>query len=417
MKYLILSFFLATALTSFGQKITDTINSSKLKEGREITIALPASYEKNTTKKYPVLVLLDGDYLFDPFYGALKYGAYWDDLPEVIIVGISQNNNDERFDDCKVDEETGLPDGKGTKFFEFIGQELIPYIQKKYRTSPFKIIAGHDVTASFTNFFLYKEIPLFQGYISMGAELAPGMEQEIPSRLSKLKTPIFYYHSTADGDIKKMQKKVIQLDSIAKNIKKSNLNYQFDNFKDASHYSLVLQSIPNALYHFFNGYQPISMTEFNEKIAKKDSGYVDYLSNKYKKIETMLGAKMPIRINDFKAIEAAIMKNKSYNDFDALAILAQENYPKSMLADYEIAMMYEKKGDNKRAVKSYLAAFQKEEIGSLTKKMMIERAEELKRTLPKKGKKGEEPINTEPLPEETKEQPLETPNQEEQKNK
>jgi hypothetical protein len=31
------------------------------------------------------------DYLFNPFYGALSYGAYWDDLPEMIIVGISQN--------------------------------------------------------------------------------------------------------------------------------------------------------------------------------------------------------------------------------------------------------------------------------------------------------------------------------------
>jgi hypothetical protein len=30
--------------------------------------------EKNPTKKYPLLILLDGDYLFNPFYGALSYG-------------------------------------------------------------------------------------------------------------------------------------------------------------------------------------------------------------------------------------------------------------------------------------------------------------------------------------------------------
>ena len=62
-----------------------------MNENREITIGLPASYLTNPTKKYPLLIVLDGDYLFDPFQGALNYGAYWDDLPEVIIVGINQN--------------------------------------------------------------------------------------------------------------------------------------------------------------------------------------------------------------------------------------------------------------------------------------------------------------------------------------
>ncbi|MFD0777489.1 hypothetical protein ACFQZF_02085 [Flavobacterium myungsuense] len=76
------------------------------------------------------MILLDGDYLFDPFQGALNYGAYWDDLPEVIIVGISQNKNNERELDCATDNANGLPIDKGEKFYEFIGLELIPYIQK-----------------------------------------------------------------------------------------------------------------------------------------------------------------------------------------------------------------------------------------------------------------------------------------------
>ena len=99
---------------------------------------------------------MDGDYLFDPFQGSLSYGNYWDDLPEVIIVGIKQER--ERDDDCAIDATTGLPDEKGEDFFEFIGGELMPYIQNKYRVSPFKIIAGHDLTASFMNFYLYKII-------------------------------------------------------------------------------------------------------------------------------------------------------------------------------------------------------------------------------------------------------------------
>jgi len=82
--------------TVFSQKTTESFVSTKLGESREITIGLPASYEKNSTKQYPILILLDGDYLFDPFFGALNYGAYWDDLPETIIEAVRRSKMDAR---------------------------------------------------------------------------------------------------------------------------------------------------------------------------------------------------------------------------------------------------------------------------------------------------------------------------------
>jgi predicted alpha/beta superfamily hydrolase len=386
MRKIILFLLLFISCQSYSQKITDTIVSQKLKEDREFTVSLPESYSKNKTKKYPVLFLLDGDYLLDPFQGALNYGAYWDDLPEVIIVGITQNKKDERYSDCTFDPETGLPEGKGENFFEFIGQELLPYIEKTYRIAPFKIIAGHDVTAGFLNFYLYKDQPIFNAYISLSPELPTRMEEIIPQRLSALNQSISYYQATADGDLKTTKERIIQLDSAAATIKKPNLNYLFDTFKGASHYSLVLHAIPNALYQFFGVYQPISVSEFNEKIAILPSGYVKYLENKYEIIEKSLAIKMPIRINDFKAIEAAILKNKAYNELDALSKLAQKNYPKSMLADYELGLMFEKNGDFRKAVKQFQIAYQKEEIGGLTKDMMLDKMDDLKKVLTKSSK-------------------------------
>jgi predicted alpha/beta superfamily hydrolase len=387
MKKNILFLFFICSNAIFSQKVIDTISSKKLNEDREITIGLPASYDKHANQKYPVLILLDGDFLFDAFQGALSYGNYWDDLPEVIIVGITQNKNNERETDCAVDEN-GLPTEKGEAFFEFIGMELLPYIEKKYRVAPFKIIAGLDTTAGFLNCYLYKDVPLFDAYISMSPELPARMEEQLPDRLAAIQKPIFYYHSSGDGDMKKMRNRILALDEVAKKINKPTLNYKFDDFKGASHYSLVLNSIPSALYQIFSVYQPISTTEFNEKIAVLPSGYVDYLIKKYDVIEKSFALKLPIRLNDFKAIEAAILKNKAYPEFDKLAQLAKKNYPKTMLADYEMGQMYEKTGENAKAIKSYMIAFQREEIGDLTKEMMIERADELKKLLPKKGKNG-----------------------------
>lgn len=390
MKKILLFWLLAIPFLGFTQKTTDTIHSQKLNEDREITISLPYSYSKNTTKKYPLLIVLDGDYLLDPIEGALKYGAYWDDMPEVILVGITQNQKNERESDCTIDSETGLPAEKGASFYEFLGLELVPYIQKNYRVSPFKIIAGHDITAGFLNFYLYKDNPLFNGYISLSPELALGMEDNIPARLSLIKQPLFYYHATADGDLKNAQKRIIKMDSIAKGIKNPNLYYRFDNFMGDSHYSLVLQAIPNALYQFFGNYQPISIPEFNEKIAVLPSGYVDYLIKKYNFIENILAIKMPIRMNDFQAIEAAILKNKAYDELKDLSNLASKNYPKSMLADYELAIMNEKKEDYRNALKSYQLAYQKQEIGILTKNMMMDKIDSLKKYVTNKKDKVEE---------------------------
>lgn len=391
MRNLFLLLLFVFSISSFSQKTTETFSSTKLNEDREIIISLPPSYEKNINKKYPLLVLLDGDYLLDTFQGTLNYGAYWDDLPEVIIVGISQNKKNERETDCTIDEETGLPTGKGIDFINFIGQELMPYIQKKYRIAPFKIIAGHDTTAAFLNFFLYVDQPIFDAYISLSPELTLGMDEQLPGRLEALKSPLFYYLSTADGDVPEMQERIKKIDNAIKTTNKASLNYQYEYFKGTSHYSLVLHSIPTALYQLFAVTQPISTIEYDEKISKLPEGYVDYLAKKYEVIEQSFGIKMPIRLNDFNAIQAAILQNKAYNELDALAILADKSYPKSMLGDYQLALMFESKGDNPRAVRYYMSAFNKDEIGDLTKTMVFDKAEELKKTYAKKpkGKKGE----------------------------
>ena len=101
MKKNVLFTLLIVSLTSFSQIKTDSIFSKKLNAFRKISISVPKSFSKDVKKTYPVFVVLDGDYLFDAFNGTLTYGAYWDDLPEMIIVGIHQSET--RFDDCNYD--------------------------------------------------------------------------------------------------------------------------------------------------------------------------------------------------------------------------------------------------------------------------------------------------------------------------
>jgi len=381
MKNKTLLFLLLFTTSLFAQKkTTEDIQSQKLNAVRQITIVTPASYDApaNKNKKYPLLVLLDGDYLVDPFAGTLSYTEYWNDLPEVIIVGINQNKNNERKTDCRIDKETGLPDEFGEKFFDFMVTELLPQIEKKYRVSPFKMIAGHDLTAGYLNFFLYKENPIFSAYIALSPELPKEMETDLATRLGEIKTPVYYYLATADGDVPKMQKKVKTLDENIKKLSNPTLKYYFDDIKGASHYSLVTYAIPDALYHIFAVYQPITSTEYQEKIVTLKSGYVDYLNKKYDVIQKDLGVKIPVRLNDFRAIEAAILKNGAYEELKTLSDVASKNYPKTTFAEYYNGLYYEKTGDNKKAINAYMKAYSLSEVGEYSKDMMLEKADNLK---------------------------------------
>ena len=390
MKIKLIVCFILIANTFFGQRITESIETKKIGT-RAFTVVTPPSYESSPEKKYPTLVLLDGEYLLDPFEGALKYGNYWDDLPEMIIIAIHQNNGDTRFTDSEFDD-AGFPSGSGAQFFEFIGQELFRYLESKYRTLPFRVIAGHDTTAGFLNFYLYKDNPIFNGYISLAPEMAPEMESRVADRLSKLTKPVFYYQATGENDLAEINKKATELDTKIKAIPNQKFGYLNDTFKGASHYSLVIKAIPNALYFIFDGYQPISMLEFQNKILKLDSGYTDYLIKKYEDLNTKLGLQIKPRLSDFKAIEAAIMKNKAYPEFQTLAAYANKHYPKTILGTYHQAMYYEKTGNFKKALKEYQKAFTQEEVRELTKEFMLNKAEALK---------GKEDNPTEEAPTET----------------
>ena len=161
----------------------------------------------------------------------------------------------------------------------------------------------------------------------------------------------------------------------------------------------MAKAIPNAIYFVFDGYQPISMVEFQDKILKLEAGYTDYLIAKYDELEKRFGFKMKPRLSDFKAIEAAILKNKAYNELMPLSDFANKHYPKTTLGTYHEALYFEKTGNYKKAIKSYQKAFTQEAIREITKDFMMNRAEALKG-------KPDEP--TEDVPAETPtEQPTE----------
>jgi predicted alpha/beta superfamily hydrolase len=364
------------SISAYGQIIYEEFNSEKLGETRRLKIQLPRNYQENTEKVYPIVLVLDADYLFEPVAGNVDYFSYWEDMPESIVVGIIQGEN--RYDDCDYADTNFFPTGRGADFFEFIGLELIPYIDRKYRTAKFIIAVGHDFTANFINYYLFKDPPLFNGYINLSPDFAPSMETSISERIPAIKTKIFYYLATGTDDIKGLAQSSESLHSMLKGLKSDNFTFFYDNFEGATHYSLVGRGIPVALEKIFSVYRPISKKEYSDVLLKMETPIHQYLIDKYKTIEDLFGITNPIRINDFIATGRAIEKKHQWESLKEISSLAKRQYPNTVLGDYFMARYLEETGDPKKAMRTYQGAFDKEEIDFISIDLMLEKADKIK---------------------------------------
>jgi len=354
----------------------ETIKSTKLEQRREIKIQLPRGYDAEENKSYPLFIVLDGDYLFEAVAGNIDYYSYWEDMPESIVVGINQV--DTRFDDTMYSEQNSLPIDKGSAFFEFVGSELIPYIAKTYKTTNFRALVGHGETANYINYFLLKPQPLFKGYIVVSPELATGMLDYIPDRLAKVESKMFYCLSNTNNDPSSIKKMTKALNADISTIENENMTYTFDSFEGPSHYSVPTHAIPNAIEKIFEIYQPITKKEYKETILELEISPVDYLKEKYQTITDIYGVKKQVLVNDFKAIAAAIEKNEAFEYYEELGKIARKEYPETLLGGYYIARFYEEIGEPKKALRTYESAFVLEEIGGITKDLVLEKANLIK---------------------------------------
>ena len=110
-----------TSINMFAQTVYREIDGPD-GEKRQLKIQVPRNYEKNVDTMYPVIVVFDGDYLFEPVAGIADYYSYWDEMPDAIIVGINQMKT--KSEDFACDEINGLPSDTGAAFFEFITFDL-----------------------------------------------------------------------------------------------------------------------------------------------------------------------------------------------------------------------------------------------------------------------------------------------------
>ncbi|MBC30115.1 MAG: esterase [Muricauda sp.] len=375
MKKILLPIIVLCGFLGTAQVKKEIFESFKLQERRDVSYYFPEDYVED--KKYPLIVVLDADYLFDLVVAHNKFYSRHDRMPQAIIVGVHQSEGDIRWEDCDFEQASGLPTEKGVKFYEFLGTELIPYLETSYSTAPFKMFIGYDITANFGNYFLFKDKSFFNAYLSISPVLATEMESRVPSRLSDIDQEIFY-NVVLEKAKTEDRNRILQMNNAISSINKENVHYFFDEYEDADHVSIAAYGISKSFDNIFKPFRPITPKEYKEQILTSDVPVFDYLENRYAMIEKLLGFKKEVELNDIMAIYAASRKKDDFESLKPLAELCKKQFPETMLGFYFEGEYLEELGEPKKAFKAFEKAFQMKEIDFLTKEMALEKIDALK---------------------------------------
>jgi predicted alpha/beta superfamily hydrolase len=370
-KSLLLLFFLNI---SFSQTIYENFESDFLKDTRELKVQLPRNYNENLSKEYPLIIVLDGDYMFEAVSGSVDYLSYWGNIPESIIVGVNQINT--RYDDCSVlDNIDFVPISSTANFYDFISEELIPYFDKNYRTTKFKVAVGHEATANFINYFLLNNKTSFSGFIAISPKFSYNMENYLIERFDKIKTNVFYYLASSDRDFKSIDERTKELSRNLNSSKNELISFKYKQYNNLTHYNLPIHSVSEGFEHVFATYSSINSIEYDSVLKKTSLSPVKYLINKYDNIANYYDINKTILVNDIRAIEKYIEESEQFKYYKDLSKLAIDKYPKTILGSYYMGLYHERTGDAIKAMHIYRSAYTLEDIEGITKDELLERAD------------------------------------------
>ncbi|MFY8021301.1 MAG: alpha/beta hydrolase-fold protein [Bacteroidia bacterium] len=327
-----------------SQFIYDTLYSSILKEERRLVIHIPEGAKFNQNR-YPVMFVLDAETQFTKSLGVLDHLSNTvgnEKCPQMIVVGLFHANRIKDLVPTFNDNSTKTPD----LFPEFLEKELIPFIDKKYPTHPYRLFMGHSLGGlRVVNTMLY-QTHLFQSYIaldpSLGHERAwinKGLEMLNQIDLSNTSLYISMGHTMPIG----MDTNSIALDTSgysrhmrcimnfakhAQQLQKSNFEFNWKYYPEYSHGAVAFYGMHDGLVQNFKWFVNEKLYDIFKPETSVDSS-VKIITDYYTRISKKFAYEnIPSEEGTSSLIDYLNYK-KWYDKAYGFALLNTRNYPQS----------------------------------------------------------------------------------------
>jgi len=229
--------------------------SKVLNEERTLNVYLPQSYEASD-QKYPVLFVLDADNMlsFARIVGTTGEQSEFGNIPEMIIIGIQNVDRERDMFPVKVDYWPNS--GGADKFLRFLSEELIPYVNRQYRTENFCLLYGASNAGLFVVHTLLNQPDLFDAYIAASPTVGwcyQYIYEEARTHLDPDKSlNVFLYMIWGKDDMEAVTRAVPYLENIIKEEAPKDLKWASRVVEDEGH--VPYASLFDGLRFVFNGW-------------------------------------------------------------------------------------------------------------------------------------------------------------------
>ena len=376
---------------------TDSIQSKILGEQRKIWVHVP----NGVNEKYPVVYVLDGNGHFSSVVGMIQQLSTINGntmCPKMIIVGIPNTDRTRDLTPTHIDADPPFMDstfsktsGGGENFIAFLEKELMPHVDTKYPTAPYKMLIGHSFGGLAVMQTFVHHNDLFNSYICIDPSTWWDKEKLLKQTQKVLLEKKFegksFYLGIANTldegmDLKKVQKdtsqetkhirSILKLQAAFEVNKQNGLKYRGKYYPDDTHGSVTLIAEYDALRFFFDFYPlKFTMKDFTDSIGA--------LADKYQNHFAMLSQKMGYQIKpdegEINYMGYDFLGRKIYKTAERLFKLNVDNYPESnnvydSYGDYFVAVK-----DSENAILQFKKALSiKENEGSRKKLTELEGA-------------------------------------------
>ncbi|HBI18551.1 MULTISPECIES: alpha/beta hydrolase [unclassified Brevundimonas] len=142
----------------------------------QVFVSLPASYQANPQRRYPVLYATDADYAF-PIIRQIARRVNLDGpvIEEFILVGLSYSGGDSGTVSRNRDytptpngpsRASSTPHGGGPAYQAYLKTQALPFVENRFRADPARrVFLGHSYGGLLGAQILFTDPGLFQAYI------------------------------------------------------------------------------------------------------------------------------------------------------------------------------------------------------------------------------------------------------------
>ena len=316
-----------------------------LNETRNISIYLPANYEYSDVK-YPVLYLLDGSAHLQHASGAADYLAIRGIIPDIIIVAI--HNIDRTRDFSPVHIESAPTTGGAEKFLGFLSRELVPELDKSYRTAGFNILLGHSFGGTFIGYVLLAEPDLFDAYLAVSPALMYADNYVVKEASEKLKPfrDTKYFYMTV-GNEKTYFASLEEYATILTEKAGESVEFKYVKMMDENHGTTPYPTVFSGLKFIYKDWI------LPQEMLQADLKTID---DHYKKVSKKYGIEVVTPELVINTVGYTYLQNREYEKAIATFKTNVERYPESANVYDSLGETYENNGEPDKAEQNYQKA-------------------------------------------------------------